>query len=134
MTSVLCSYADFQISDTPAGNAKAEAEAVFVTPFEGVDLTTVSDQDRDNVEAMRKQAEDAETELFNPAIDAADGEEGTLSRPAASSLALTIFVLHIADTLQRGKIKNKVLKLTGLSQVRKIDVSYPVSSRLAMAE
>ena len=77
MKSVLCSYAEYQISDPPAGNAKAEAEAIFVTPFEGVDLTTVPDQDRDNVEAMRKQAEDAETELFNPAIDAADGEEGT---------------------------------------------------------
>lgn len=76
MELILVSYAEFQISDTPAGNAKAEAEAVFVTPFEGVDLATVPDQDRDNVEAMRKQAEDAETELFNPAIDAADGEEG----------------------------------------------------------
>jgi len=77
MKSVLYSYAEFQISDTPAGNAKAEAEAIFVTPFEGVDLATVPDEDRDNVEAMRKQAEDAETDLFNPAIDAADGEEGT---------------------------------------------------------
>ena len=79
MRSVLHSYAEFQISDTPAGNAKAEAEAVFVTPFEGVDLATVPDQDRDNVEAMRKLAEDAETELFNPAIDAADGEAGTFT-------------------------------------------------------
>jgi len=36
-----------------------------------------------------------------------------------------------ADALQRGKIKNKVLKLTGISQVRKIDVSCSVSSRFA---
>ena len=79
MTLVLYRYAEFQISDTPAGNAKAEAEAVFVTPFEGVDLATVPDQDRDNAEAMRKQAEDAETELFNPVIDAADGEAGTFT-------------------------------------------------------
>jgi len=49
-------------------------------------------------------------------------------------LALLIFGLSVADTLQRGKIKNKVLKLTGLSQVRKIDVSCPVSSRFAMAK
>lgn len=64
MTSGLYSYAEFQISDTLARNAKAEVEAVFVTPFEGVDLVTVPDQDRDSVEAMRKQAEDAETELL----------------------------------------------------------------------
>ena len=50
------------------------------------------------------------------------------------ALGLTTSMLRIADTLQRGKIKNKVLKLTGLSQVRKIDVSYLVSSRLVMAE
>ncbi|KAG8810554.1 hypothetical protein FRC19_004447 [Serendipita sp. 401] len=99
----LQAYADFQISDTPAGNAQAEAEAVFVKPFEGIDLATVSDEDRDNVEAMRSLAEQAETEQFNPAIDAASGEE--------------------ADALQRGKIKNKVLKLTGISQVRKIDLA-----------
>ncbi|KAG8808076.1 hypothetical protein FRC17_004144, partial [Serendipita sp. 399] len=98
-------YADFQISDTPAGNAQAEAEAIFVQPFAGIaDLATVSDEDRDNVEAMRKLAEDAETEQFNPAIEAAASEEE-------------------ADALQRGKIKNKVLKLTGISQVRKIDLA-----------
>ena len=47
---------------------------------------------------------------------------------------MILFGVHVADTLQRGKIKNKVLKLTGLSQVRKIDVSYPVFSRFSMAE
>lgn len=84
MTSIHYSYAQYQISDTPAGNAQAEAEAVFVELFEGIELATVSDQDRDNVEAMRKQAEDAETDLFNPAIDAASGAEGAsfpLPRP-----------------------------------------------------
>lgn len=52
---------------------------------------------------MRKAAENAETELFNPAIDAASGAE--------------------ADALQVGKIKNKVLKLTGEVQVIKIKVN-----------
>jgi len=45
-----------------------------------------------------------------------------------------MFGPRAADALQRGKIKNKVLKLTGLAQVRKIDVSYHASSRPAMAE
>lgn len=131
MMLVLYSYAEYQISDTPAGNAQAEAEAIFVTPFKGVDLATVPDQDRDNVEIMRKQAEDAETQLFNPAIDAADGDEGTLLSLPTSQPALTTLGPCTADALQRGKIKNKVLKLTGLSQVRKIDVSLPVSLMFA---
>ncbi|CAG7852739.1 SubName: Full=Uncharacterized protein {ECO:0000313/EMBL:CCA74423.1} [Serendipita indica DSM 11827] len=96
----LKTYPEFQISSTPAGNAQAEAAAVFVTPFNGVDLATVSKQDRDNVEAMRRLAEQAETEQFNPAIKAAS-----------------------AKALQNGKIKNKVLKLTGIVQVSKIDLA-----------
>lgn len=99
----LKTYPEFQISSTPAGNAQAEAAAVFVTPFNGVDLATVSKQDRDNVEAMRRLAEQAETEQFNPAIKAASGAE--------------------AKALQNGKIKNKVLKLTGIVQVSKIDLA-----------
>jgi hypothetical protein len=75
-----------------------------VDPFKGVDLATVSDDDLDALKSMREAAEDAETEEFNPAIDAADGAE--------------------ADALQVGKIKNKVLKLTGLVQVLNIQVSH----------
>ena len=51
---------------------------------------------------MRKAAEAAETDEFNPAIDAATGAD--------------------ADALQVGKIKNKVLKLTGEVQVLNIKV------------
>ncbi|VDB95963.1 unnamed protein product [Peniophora sp. CBMAI 1063] len=86
-------YADFQISDGVAGNAEAEANAVFVDPFANVDLSTVSADVLDAIQTMREAAEDAETSQFNPAIDAATGAD--------------------ADALQVGKIKNKVLKLTG---------------------
>jgi hypothetical protein len=91
MTS-LFSYADFQISDGKGGTAEQEANAVFVDPFKGVDLATVSSTDLDNVQTMREAAEAAETDDFNPQIDAATGAA--------------------ADALNVGKIKNKVLKLT----------------------
>lgn len=96
------SYADFQISDGVAGNAEAEANAVFVDPFSGTDLSTVSSDVLDALKSMREAAEDAETAQFNPAIAAASGAE--------------------ADALQVGKIKNKVLKLTGEVQVLNIQV------------
>jgi len=86
-------YADFQISDTPGGTAEAEANAVFVTPFAGQDLATVSATDLASVQTMREAAESAETDDFNPQIAAATGAA--------------------ADALSVGKIKNKVLKLTG---------------------
>ncbi|KAI5835781.1 hypothetical protein K523DRAFT_346802 [Schizophyllum commune Tattone D] len=89
----LLDYADFQISDGVAGDAEAEANAVFVDPFDGVDLASVDETTLDNIQTMREAAEDAETEKFNSAIEAASGDE--------------------ADALQVGKIKNKVLKLTG---------------------
>ncbi|KAF5370874.1 hypothetical protein D9758_002105 [Tetrapyrgos nigripes] len=101
-------YADFQISDGVAGQAEAKANAVFVDPFQGVDLATVSDDDLEALKTMREAAEDAETELFNPAIDAAEGDE--------------------QDALQAGKIQNKVLKLTGLSQVLNIQIAQAKAS------
>ena len=96
------SYAYFQISDGVAGNAEAEANAVFVDPFSGTDLSAVSSDVLDALKSMREAAEDAETAQFNPAIAAASGAE--------------------ADALQVGKIKNKVLKLTGEVQVLNIQV------------
>ena len=99
---VQCRYADFQISDGTAGNAKAQADAVFVTPFAGVNLATVDSATLDAVQTMREAAESAETDQFNPAIDAASGAAAT--------------------ALQNGKIKNKVLKLTGEVQALQIQV------------
>ncbi|WVW79377.1 hypothetical protein I302_101345 [Kwoniella bestiolae CBS 10118] len=102
-TFALQDYAAFQISDGVAGDAAAEANAIFVDPFDGCDLSTVDADSLDNMSAMREAAEDAETELFNPQIDAATGVE--------------------ADALQVGKIKNKVLKLTAFSQVLNIKIA-----------
>ncbi|KAL1718780.1 hypothetical protein EV715DRAFT_252306 [Schizophyllum commune] len=99
----LLDYADFQISDGVAGDAEAEANAVFVDPFDGVDLASVDETTLDNIQTMREAAEDAETEKFNSAIEAASGDE--------------------ADALQVGKIKNKVLKLTGEVQALKIKIA-----------
>ncbi|OCF40936.1 hypothetical protein I317_05214, partial [Kwoniella heveanensis CBS 569] len=95
---------DFQISDGVAGDAEAQANAVFVDPFAGCDLSTVDDASLENVKTMREAAEDAETDLFNPQIEAAASEAE-------------------ADALQVGKIKNKVLKLTGFSQALRIEIA-----------
>lgn len=83
-------YDDLSISGGVAGNAQQEA----LDKLAGLpdDLTTVEEADLDFLNSVNQIANDAETDAFNPAIEAADGEE--------------------ADALQRGKIKNKVLKLT----------------------
>ncbi|KAF2472877.1 uncharacterized protein BDR25DRAFT_283447 [Lindgomyces ingoldianus] len=83
------SYADFQVSDGVAGNALAEVNAKF--PIDTSDLANVDPADQQIISDARKVAESAETDAFNPAIDAASGADAT--------------------ALQNGKIKNKVLKL-----------------------
>ncbi|KAJ7267320.1 hypothetical protein C8J57DRAFT_1435955 [Mycena rebaudengoi] len=101
----LQSYDQFQISEGVAGTAEAEANAVFVDPFPA-DLATVDKTSLDNLGTMREAAEAAEVDQFNPAIAAASGAEAP---PAAA--------------LQAGKIKNKVLKLTGEVQQIKIKIA-----------
>lgn len=81
---------------------------MFVDPFAGIDLATLDASVAKNVETMRQAAEAAETDEFNPAIDAASGAA--------------------ADALQNGKIKNKVLKLTGEVQVLKIKLAQAQAS------
>ncbi|KAJ4324584.1 hypothetical protein N0V84_003863 [Fusarium piperis] len=83
-------YNDLSISGGTAGNAAQEA----LQKLSGLpnDLTTVEKSDIDFLNSVNQIANGAEKGVFNPAIDAATGEE--------------------ADALQRGKIKNKVLKLT----------------------
>ncbi|KAF4463134.1 small secreted [Fusarium albosuccineum] len=83
-------YDDLSISGGTAGNAQQEA----LDKLSGLpdDLSTVEEADLDFLNSVNQIANDAETDAFNPAIEAATGEE--------------------ADALQRGKIKNKVLKLT----------------------
>lgn len=101
-------YADFQISDGVAGNAQAEANAVFVDPFNGVDLSTVDSSTVETINTMREAAESAETDDFDPQIDAASGDAAT--------------------ALQNGKIKNKVLKLTGEVQALNIKIAVAQAS------
>ncbi|KAH8162804.1 hypothetical protein CIB48_g5432 [Xylaria polymorpha] len=84
-------YDDISISGGVAGNAQNEALAVF-SALDQNDLANVDEADLDFLNSVNQIANDAEDEAFNTAIDAASGEE--------------------ADALQRGKIKNKVLKLT----------------------
>ncbi|EJD54756.1 hypothetical protein AURDEDRAFT_110252 [Auricularia subglabra TFB-10046 SS5] len=96
-------YNDVQISSGVAGNAAAEANAIFVTPFDGVNRADIPDETQDAIETLRKAAESAETELFNPALDEATGDE--------------------KKALQVGKIKNKVLKLTAESFVLEIKLA-----------
>ncbi|KAF7557114.1 hypothetical protein G7Z17_g927 [Cylindrodendrum hubeiense] len=83
-------YDDLSISGGVAGNAQQEA----LDKLSGLpsDLSTVEEADLDFLNSVNQIANDAEDEAFNTAIDAASGED--------------------ADALQRGKIKNKVLKLT----------------------
>ncbi|KAI0683294.1 hypothetical protein BC835DRAFT_1395938 [Cytidiella melzeri] len=101
-------YADFQISDGVGGNAEAQANAVFVDPFSGQDLATISSATLQAIQNMREAAETAETAQFNPAIDAASGAA--------------------ADALQVGKIKNKVLKLTGEVQGINIEIAQATAA------
>ncbi|KAF3930690.1 hypothetical protein ABW19_dt0208296 [Dactylella cylindrospora] len=99
----LRAYNDMSISSGVAGDAEARAKAVWSEGLDLSDLAAISDEDLDILKVERSNAEAAETEAFNPAIEAADGDE--------------------ADALQRGKIANKVLKLTGLAQVRQIAIA-----------
>lgn len=66
-------YNELSISGGVAGNAAAEALA----KLDGLpaDLTTVEKADLDFLNSVNQIANDAETDAFNPAIAAADGEE-----------------------------------------------------------
>ncbi|KAI1771232.1 hypothetical protein F4818DRAFT_216695 [Hypoxylon cercidicola] len=83
-------YDDISISGGTAGNAEQEALSVF-SALDMNNLAGADDADIDFLKSVNSICNDAEDEAFNPAIDAATGDA--------------------ADALQRGKIKNKVLKL-----------------------
>ncbi|XDG08634.1 hypothetical protein ABKA04_008249 [Annulohypoxylon sp. FPYF3050] len=84
------SYNDISISGGVAGNAENEALAVF-SALDQNNLASADKDDIDFLKSVNSICNDAEDEAFNTAIDAASGDA--------------------ADALQRGKIKNKVLKL-----------------------
>ena len=79
-------------------------------------LAAATEEDIDFLDSVNSICNDAEKEAFNTAIDAADGEE--------------------ADALQRGKIKNKVLKLEAtmirlmIEQAQGEDVSDKIAAEL----
>ena len=85
-------YNQLSISAGTAGNGQAEALAKF--PLTSDQFATVSADDLDTINTERESAENAETQAFNPAIDAASGD--------------------VATALQNGKIKNKILKRESL--------------------
>lgn len=68
-------YAELSISDGTAGNAQAEAAAKF--PIDTSNLAGVSAADLKLIKAAHDSAEDAETDAFDPAIDAASGDAAT---------------------------------------------------------
>ncbi|KAJ7128903.1 hypothetical protein C8R43DRAFT_1090099 [Mycena crocata] len=98
----------------PSSNAKNEANIVFVDSFPA-DLST------GYLGTMREAAEDAETDQLNPQIDVATGADGT----SMYFQPPPVYITHTssADALQVGKIKNKVLKLTGEVQQLKIKIA-----------
>ncbi|KAH9892178.1 small secreted protein [Xylariomycetidae sp. FL2044] len=83
-------YDDISISGGVAGNGEQEALAVF-SELDLNDLASADQGDIEFLDSVNSICNDAEKEAFNTAIEAASGEE--------------------ADALQRGKIKNKILKL-----------------------
>lgn len=129
----LQTYDSMSISNGTGGNAEAEAEAVWTA---GVDLSNLVDISASDLAVLkvyplsflpsplfqtwiliemlwklqveRENAEDAETQGFDPAISAASGAT--------------------ADALQVGKIKNKVLKLFGEQQVTQIEIAQKQAS------
>ncbi|KAI1465366.1 uncharacterized protein F4812DRAFT_461675 [Daldinia caldariorum] len=83
-------YNDISISGGVAGNAEEEALSVF-SALDMNNLAAADKADLDFLNSVNQICNKAETEAFNPAIEAASGDA--------------------AKALQRGKIKNKVLKL-----------------------
>lgn len=116
-------FNDISIAGGTAGKAKEEAAAAL----SGLptDLTTVQKADLDFLNSVNQVANDAETDAFNPAIEAATGDAAdalqvrqicerrqVLRRPERHLFCVEALLLINNFRQQRGKIKNKVLKLT----------------------
>lgn len=105
-------YNAISISGGQAGNAEAEALAVF----SALDLSNPANIDPADIKFLAEVnnvANDAEKEAFNPAVEAATGDE--------------------AAQIQNGKIKNKVLKLmaTKIQLEAKMAQGEDVAEKLA---
>ncbi|OCB87761.1 hypothetical protein A7U60_g5084 [Sanghuangporus baumii] len=100
------SYSEFQISDGQGGSADEEATEIFVRPFENISLASVPYEVFDKMKLAIEAAEDAEIELFGPAI--ADAGEDTLTGQA----------------LKVGMTKNRVLFATATLQGLLIEAAH----------
>lgn len=69
-------YNDFQISGGTAGTAQTEANALFAN-IDMNNLAAVSAADLKVIKGIHTAAEDAETDAFDPAVDAATGDAAT---------------------------------------------------------
>jgi hypothetical protein len=107
-------YNDIQISGGTAGTAETEANALFAN-IDMTNLAGVSATDLAIIKGTHDAAEDAETDAFNPAVDAATGDAATALQVCSLSSSWSPCQCKrfcTNDTNQNGKIKNKVLKLT----------------------
>jgi len=69
-------YNDISISGGQAGNAKAEAAAVFKA-LDVNNLKDIAKEDLTFLNTVNQVANDAEKEAFNPAVAAATGDQAT---------------------------------------------------------
>ncbi|PAV17350.1 small secreted [Pyrrhoderma noxium] len=99
-------YFTYQISDGIGGYADEEASERFVKPFYEMDLSLIPYSIYDALLLAKEAAEDAEIELFQPAIEK-EGGNGTVKGQA----------------LQIGLIKNRVLYATASVQAQKIKMA-----------
>lgn len=99
-------YAEYQISDGYGGSAEEQAAEVFIDPFKNTDLSLVPFEIYDKLRLAKEATEDAEIELFIPAIDKA-GED------TATGRALTV-----------GLLKNRVLFATAAVQALQIENAH----------
>lgn len=83
-------YNDFQISDGTAGDAQEKANALF-SAIDMNNLASVSSNDLDVINGIHDAAEDAETDAFNPAIDAASDDAATALQVSYCSYQTIIY-------------------------------------------
>lgn len=99
-------YNDISISGGTAGNAEAEALAIFAN-LDTANPENISKEDQKALNEVNQVANDAETEAFNPAIEAATGEEADalqvcprqfLLKPQPQTIIVNLSVLSIKLT------------------------------------
>jgi hypothetical protein len=80
-------YNAISISGGKAGNAKAEADAVF-SALDLKNPENIDSADLTFLNEVNQVANDAETDAFNPAVEAATGDEATQIQVISLSLSL----------------------------------------------